>query len=86
MQHSSKIYVTLILFIVTLTAVPLAGQGQNVWVEEPDGETEIGLDFRIPAFTEPESDGAAFANYFYSIHCLGRQNDVTAGFTPITLQ
>ena len=66
MQHSSKIHVTLILFIVTLTVIPLAGQAQNVWVEEPDGKTEIGLDFRIPAFNGPENNGVAFANYLYS--------------------
>lgn len=73
MQHSSKIHVTFILFIATLTVVPLTGQAQNVWVEEPDGETEIGLDFRIPAFGNDFEDvqGIAFANYLYSNIVLG---------------
>lgn len=73
MQNSSKIYVALLLFIATLTAVPLTGQAQNIWVEEPEGETEVGLDFRIPSFDGLNSEGMAFANYFYSNIALGRK-------------
>ncbi|MBN2732006.1 MAG: hypothetical protein JXR26_06230 [Balneolaceae bacterium] len=73
MQDLSKNYVILILFITTLTVVPLAGQAQNIWVEEPEGETEVGLDFRIPSFNGFNVDGVAFANYFYSNIALGRK-------------
>lgn len=73
MQHSSKIYLTLLFLIGVLTALPQAGQAQNVWIEQPERETEIGLDFRIPSFDGFNVEGITFSNYFYANIVLGRK-------------
>ena len=63
---ANKIRLFISSLLVMLFLMTSSGYSQSVWVEEPDGNSEIGIDFRIPSFDGFDVEGITFANYLYS--------------------
>lgn len=65
-KTSSKIYSTATILLAIVCSLPLAGQAQTIWLDDPGPTSQVGIELMIPSFDNFNTQGVAFASYLYA--------------------